>query len=66
MRHTLESSRAFGIIAWIVIIVFSAVTWILTVHLKQEFATIEARTEDSMLYFENAQTQKIIQAPATQ
>lgn len=60
MRHTLESSRAFSIIAWIVIIVFSAGTWILVVHLKQELAKIEAHTEDSMLYFESAQTQKAI------
>lgn len=55
MRHTLESSPVFPVIAWSLIIGFTAFTWTLTVHLKQELTVISANAVDSAEYIEKVQ-----------
>jgi hypothetical protein len=45
MKHTLESSKAFPIIAWSLIVGFAVFTWTLTLHLKNELTGISTGIE---------------------
>jgi hypothetical protein len=45
MRHALESSKAFPIIAWSCILGFALLTYTLTLHLKAELGGISSGVE---------------------
>jgi|GEM_PF-975295 len=55
MKNTLESSKAFPVVAWTLIIGFALFTWTLTLHLQSELSDISSgidRVEDRLLQLE--------------
>ncbi len=55
MKNTLESSKAFPIVAWSLIIGFALFTWTLTIHHQNELSDISSgidRVEDRLLQLE--------------